>query len=157
MLPQISMEDRQKAIRLYKNKDLTIPEISNLTGLSVPTLSKIYRRAFYENILTARREDFALKPRTPNGQGKGKYIPTGKKRGNPNFGISQRKFTYEQEEEIAKDYYERGLTNSQLKAKWGINRPTMQRIRNEFREKYGVKANAPKCFKEKYKEENKND
>lgn len=150
MMPQVSTEDRQKAIRLYKNKDLTIPEISNLTSLAIPTLSKIYRQAFDGGVLKPRHEHSALKPRTPKGQGKPRK--KGGKVGNPTFG-SNRKFTHEQEIEIAKDYYERGLSNSQLKAKWDINPPTMQRIRNEFRKKYGVKANAPNCFKEKYKGE----
>lgn len=149
-MPQTIIGDKEKAVRLYKNPNLTIAEISNLTNISTDALAKIYRKEFANGTLTPRHEHSALKPRTPNGQGKSGYVPTGKKRGNPSFG-SNKKFTHEQEVEIAKDYYENDLSMSQIKVKWGIHPMQMQRIRNEFRGKYGIKENANNFCKNKYK------
>lgn len=132
----VTAEQKQKAIRLYKNKSMTIKEISNLTNISESQLSVIFRQAFEMGVLKPRNENLALKPRVPSGQGKTKYVATGKKRGNPNF---KPKFTREQEQEIAIDYYERDFTLSGLKEKWGIHPMQLQRIRKEYGTKYGEK------------------
>lgn len=111
---RISTENKQKAIRLYKNKDLTITEISNITNISVPFLNKIYSECFKNGTLKPRNE--------------GKLNNSNK-----------RKFTEEQEKEIAIDWYEKDLKLEQLKAKWNIHPVQLQRIRNKYRDIYGNK------------------
>lgn len=139
----ISAEQKQKALRLYRNKNLTIPEISNLTDISEPRLKVFFRQAFEMGILKPRKQETALKPRTPNGQGKKRYVPTGAKMGNPQF---RPKYTEEQQNQIALDYYENGFTLSLLKEKWGIHPMQLQAIREKFANKYGTKTN-PKIKK----------
>lgn len=142
----IPEEDKQKAIRLYKSK-YKIEEISNLTGMHVATLTKLFRQKFEEGILTPRRNHSALKPRTPNGQGH-KRTPTGIGKGGRNK--ERKKFTDEQEAQIAEDYYKLDMGLSQLKQKWGIHPVQLQRIRNRFKDIYGIKGNAPNYYKQKY-------
>lgn len=144
MMSKISEEKIQKAIRLYKNKDLTIREISNLCGISVSKLNIIYRECFANGKLKARSEARALKKRTPNGMGKGRYIKKG-------YHSVNGKYTEEQEKQIAIDYYEKDMTNKQLKEKWNVHPVQMQRIRNKYRSIYGFKKNAPPSYVEKYK------
>lgn len=132
----IKPEQKQKALKLYKNKTLTIKEISNLTNISQPQLNVLFRQAFEMGVLKPRREELALKPRTPNGQGKARYIATGKKRGNP---TPKSKYTEEQEQQIAIDYYENDFTISQLKEKWGIHPMQLQRVRKKYSHIYGKK------------------
>lgn len=125
----ISDEQRERAVRLYKNRELTIPTISNLTDISVSELTEIFHEAFEQKRLKPRKELLALKPRTPNGQGK-KKEPSGIGKGGRNK--ERKKFTDEQEKEIALDYYERGLTTAELRSKWGIHPKQIQRIRTQF-------------------------
>ena len=134
----IKPEQKQKAIRLYKNKSLTQKEIANLTDISMPQLTVIFRQAFELGILKPRRPEFALKPAVPKGQGKGKYVPTGKRVGNPNF---RPKYTEEQKKEIAQDYYEKGLTLTQMKEKWNIHPMQLQAIRKKVGGNYGRREN----------------
>lgn len=112
-----SIEIKNKAIRMYKNKDLTINEIANLLGVSFATITPVFRECFKNGTLTPRNENRALKPRIP------------------------RRFTEEQYEEIAIDYYENGLTRDELIEKWGIHPEHLQQIRNRFASKYGTKKN----------------
>lgn len=133
----ITEEQKQKAIRLYRRKDLTIQEIANLTDMSTSKVVLTCREAFKQGILTPRRPDFALKPRVPNGQGTTKYVPSGVGKGGRNK--ERKKFTDEQEQEIAIDYYEKGLTVSQMKEKWGLHPVQLQRVRNKFGAIYGKK------------------
>lgn len=127
------------AKRLYSTKrGMTIAEISNLTNISVPKLTIIFRKAFKDGELTPRAECRALKPRVPNGQGKSGYIATGIGKGGRNK--ERKKFTEEQERQIAVDYYENGLTNRQLKEKYNIFPVQMQRIREKYGKDYPKKA-----------------
>lgn len=137
MREPISEEQINTAIRLYKRKDLTLNEIANLVDLSTGSLTKIYRSAFRENKLKPRYPDFALKPRVPNGQGTTKYIPTGIGKGGRNH--EKKKFTDEQEEQIAKDYYENGYTMQTIQEKYGVHPMQMQYIRNRFASIYRKK------------------
>lgn len=132
----IAPEQKQKAIRMYRNKSLTIAEIANLTDISVPQLTKMFRDAFEMGLLKPRRTDFALKNRVPNGQGKSKYIPKGTKTHSPNF---HPKYTEEEQEQIAVDYYVNNLSVSQLKQKYSIHPMQLQVIRNKFSDIYGKK------------------
>ena len=125
----ISDEQRERAVRLYKNKELTIPTISNLTDISVSELTEIFHEAFEQKRLKPRKELLALTPRTPNGQGK-KKEHSGIGKGGRNKEL--KKFTDEQEKEIALDYYERGLTLTEVKNKWGVHPMQMQRIRTQY-------------------------
>lgn len=125
----INEEQRERAIRLYKNKELTIPTISNLTDISVSELTEIFHEAFEQKRLKPRKELIALKPRTPNGQGN-KIKPSGVGKGGRCK--ERKKFTDEQEKEIALDYYERGFTLSQLVDKWKVYPKQMQKIRNKY-------------------------
>lgn len=102
-----SKQEKQKAIRLYKDKSLTITEISNLTGISKPSLDLLYRECFKTGELTPRYPHKALKP-------------------------SPLRFTKEQENEIAYDYYEQGFSSKMLFEKWGIHPMQLQRIRNKY-------------------------
>lgn len=138
-MPKINIteETRNKAIRLYRNKTLTLREISNLVGLSEKTLQLFYREEFVKGTLKPRREAFALKPRVPNGQGTSRYMPTGVGKGGRNK--ERKKFTDEQEREIAIDYYENGLTVPQIKEKWGLHPVQLQRIRKTYGQNYQQK------------------
>lgn len=133
----IKQEQKQKAIRLYINKTLTIREISNLTNISEPQLTKIFRECFKTGELKPRSQNTALKPKPAKGQGKSKYTPSGIGKGGRNS--ERKKFTDEQEKEIALDYYERGFNCKEIKEKWGIHPMQMQRIRNTYGKKYAQK------------------
>lgn len=108
---------KKQALRMYKNKDLTINEISNLLGVSAGFLAKFFGECFRNNTLKPRNENKAMQPRVP------------------------RKFTEGQYEEIAIDYYENGLTRKELIEKWEIHPEHLQQIRNRFASKYGTKNN----------------
>lgn len=110
----ISPEQRQKAIKLYRNKSLTIDEIANLCDMSVPSCRKIFHQAFDIGVLKPRQSEKALKPVTA-------------------------KFTDEQLEQIATDYYENKLTVFELEEKWGVHRMQLQRVRRRFVDKYAKK------------------
>ena len=125
----ISDEQKQRAIKLYKDKELSISTISNLTDISIPELTLIFREAFKNKKLRPRNEQTALKPRPAKGEGK-KYVASGIGKGGRNK--ERKKFTDEQEREIALDYYERGLTLGQVVNKWGVHPVQMQRIRNQY-------------------------
>ena len=134
----ISTEQKQKAIHLYKKKSLTIPEISNLTNISLPALSVILRQAFEMGILKPRDVNKALHPRTPNGCGKPRYIPKGFGKGGRNK--ERKKFTEEEENQIAIDYYVKGLSNTEVKKKWGTHPMQIQYVRNKYSSIYGAKG-----------------
>lgn len=152
----------EQAKRYYRQGNLTIWEISNLTNLSKSKIYSEIGKAIKAGELQARQPDKVFKPIAPKGQGKERYyIPTGKPRGRkPNPDAKRRlrytgegqgnrknhpeKFTEAQKQEIAKDYYENGLTWAQLQAKWGIHSPQMQRIRNSYGKAYGQKPFKPK-------------
>lgn len=123
----ISAESKQKAIRLYKNKDLTIEEIGNITDISKYYLFKLYRECFKNGTLKPRDEQKALIQ--PN----------------------EKKFTDEQEQEIAIDYYINDLSVPQLRQKWNIHPMQLQRIRNKFKDQYPQKDCVPKKFKKEQK------
>jgi len=126
----ISQETKQKAIRLYRNRALSIEEISNLTDVSVPRLNVWFREAIANG---------ELKPRV-NKVGRGRYVPTGKPRGNPNWqNGGQKKFSAEQEWEIAQDYYINGLSQFQVYEKWDCHPVQLQRVRNKYAEQFGKK------------------
>ena len=139
-------EQRQKALKLYKNKNLKVLEISNLTGIPISTLIVTWRKAFENGELVPRREDLAMKPHRPKGQGK-KYVRTYEKGKFPR----KTKYTLEQEQEIVQDYYEKNMSFKQLKEKWNIFPKQLQRLRNKYREAYGIKPNAPYVYQNKYK------
>lgn len=139
-------EQRQKAIKLYKNKNLKVIEISNLTGIPISTLIMVWRRAFESGELVPRREKLAMQPRRPKGQGI-KYVRTYEKGKFPH----KSKYTPEQEIEIMQDYYEKGFSTNALREKWNIFPKQLQRLREKFRDKYGIKPNAPYVYQNKYK------
>lgn len=74
MMPKIAEEQIQKAIRLYKNKDLQITEISNLTGISLSKLTQVYKECFENGTLKPRAEKIALKHRPAKGEGRPPYV-----------------------------------------------------------------------------------
>lgn len=112
---RISPEQQQKAIKLYRNKSLTINEIANLCDMSVSFCTVVIRQALEVGILKPRNEEKALKPV------KAKYDDT----------------TLEQ---IAVDYYENKMSKNQLVEKWGIHPMQLQRVRKRFGDKYGKKV-----------------
>lgn len=120
----IKPEQKQKAIRLYRNKNLTAKEIAILTNMSESEVYVVLRQAFDLGI---------VKPREPEKSGKN-GVQT--KKGNPNL---VRKYTNEDMEQIALDYYKNGLSTSALRAKWGIHPVQLQTIRNKFSSIYGSK------------------
>lgn len=121
MKHEISEESKQTAIKLYRNGELTIVEISNLVDISTSVLYKIFRDC---------REKGILQPRQGTNE-------------------ERRKFTEEQERHIAIDYYENDMSTNKLIAKWNIHPVQMQRIRNKYRNIYGIKKNAPSHLREK--------
>lgn len=130
----INTSQKQKALRLYRNKSLTLREISNLVGVSETTLQLIYREEFVKGTLKPRREAFALKPRVPNGQGTTKYVPTGAGSGGHN-----RKLSKEREQELAHEYYNSTCTATEFMAKWGLHPVQLQRIRQTYGANYEKK------------------
>ena len=118
----ISPEQRQKAIKLYRNKNLTWREIANLCDISVPSLQKMVRDAVEIGVLKPRDEFRKNQSKTP-------------------------KFTESELEEIAVDYYENGLTKPQLIEKWGIHPMQLQRVRKRFGDKYEQKNRGAKDAK----------
>lgn len=142
------------AKRLYRTKkDMTIPEISNLTNISTPSLTLIFRQAFESGELKPRAEKRALKPRPPKGQGTSGYVPSGVGKGGRNK--ERKRFSDEQEYQIAIDYYENGLTNRQLKEKYNIFPVQVQRIRQKYGKNYPRKTD-PKVRKVARLDENGN-
>lgn len=149
-------EQIAEAKRLYEKGRLGANEISNLTGLPYTRLYAELGKFFKTGELTPRKPNLALKPKTPKGQGKGAYVPTGVPRGRKpkpkppkekrqgNHTTHPEKFTDEQKAEIVRDYYERGLTWGELQAKWGIHSAQMQRLRNLYGANYAPKSKAPK-------------
>lgn len=133
----ISKEAREKAIRLYKHKYLTLKEISNLTGISYATLTGIYKKAFENGTLKPRHEFSALKPRVPNGQGKQWCEIKGVGQGGRSK--ERKKYSPEEEHQIVIDYYEKNLSVKELKEKWGIHPMQIQRMREQFGHIYGKK------------------
>ena len=121
MKPEISEDAKQKAIKMYRKGELTVVEIANLVGLSKSGVYSIIRKCF---------KDGTLQPRQGSNEQK-------------------RKFTKEQEQEIARDYYENNLSWSKVKAKWNIHPVQMQRIREEYKDIYGIKDNAPNYLRDK--------
>lgn len=115
----VSEETKQKAIKLYRKGELTVAEISNLVDVSVSHLNKIFHECVVKGTLLPRQA-------------------TNK---------NNKKFTEEQERHIAIDYYENNLSANDVKKKWGIHPVQLQRIRNKYRSVYGIKPNAPCCFK----------
>ena len=111
MKHEISEESKQKAIKLYRKGELTVVEISNLVDISISVLYKIFKQC---------REKGILEPRQGTNE-------------------ERQKFTEEQEQHIAIDYYEKNMPTSQLMAKWGIHPVQLQRIRVKYRDIYGYK------------------
>lgn len=121
MKHEISELSKQKAIQLYRKGELTVVEISNLVDISVSVLYKIFRECREQGILTAR-------------------MGTNEER---------QKFTADQEQQIAIDYYENNMGKKEIESKWNIHPVQMQRIRNKYRDIYGIKENAPSRLREK--------
>lgn len=111
----LSNEQKQKALRLYKNKSLTIKEIANLCDMSEQWLCFIVKQAI---------KDGTLKPRDAT----------------RSLVFHQKRFTNEQLKQVAIDYYENGLTQEQIKAKWNIHPMQIQRMRQVYGEQYGGKV-----------------
>ena len=88
----LSTEQKQKALRLYKNKSLTIKEIANLCDMSDVWLYALAQQAI---------KDGTLKPRDAT----------------RSQVFHQKRFTNEQLKQVAIDYYENGLTQVQIKTK----------------------------------------
>lgn len=121
MKHEISELSKQKAIQLYRKGELTVVEISNLVDISVSVLYKIFRECREQGILEAR-------------------LGTNEER---------QKFTADQERQIAIDYYEHNMGKKEMESKWNIHPVQMQRIRNKYRDIYGIKENAPSRLREK--------
>lgn len=115
----ISPEQRQKAIKLYRNKNLTWREIANLCDISLLSLQRMIHQAVKIGVLKPRDEFRKNQSKAP-------------------------KFTESELEEIAVDYYENGLTKPQLQEKWGIHPMQLQRVRKKFGDKYEQKTRSPK-------------
>lgn len=124
----IKPEQKQKAIRLYRNKSLTVSEIANLTDMSEPQVYSLLRQAFELGVAKPRKPEYAIK-----------HGKRGKQ-GNPNF---KSKYTDPELEQIALDYYRNGFSVSALKTKWGIHPMQLQAVRNKFSHLYGSKEKPP--------------
>lgn len=111
MKQPISEESKQRAIKLYRKGELTIVEISNLVDISTSMLYKIFRESRDKGILEPRQGTIE----------------------------ERRKFTADQEQQIAIDYYEKDMSKNELVAKWNIHPMQMQRIRNKYKDIYGKK------------------
>lgn len=112
MKREISEEIKNKAIKMYRKGEYTNIEICNLLDISNSTLYKITRQHFQDGTLQRK-------------------LPSNTER---------QKFTEDEERQIAIDYYENNLSWSKLKAKWNIHPVQMQRIRNKYKDLYGIKV-----------------
>lgn len=111
MLPKITEETKLKAVKMYKQGNLKVVEISNLLDVSTSVLYNTFKQYREKGLLQQR-------------QGTNE---------------ERRKFTTDQERQIAIDYYENNLTLKQLQKKWNIHPMQLQRIRDKFRDQYGFK------------------
>lgn len=111
MLPKITEETKLKAVKMYKQGNLKVVEISNLLDVSTSVLYNTFKQYREKGLLQQR-------------QGSNE---------------ERRKFTTDQERQIAIDYYENNLTLKQLQKKWNIHPMQLQRIRDKFRDQYGFK------------------
>lgn len=111
----LSTEQKQKALRLYKNKSLTIKEIANLCDMSDGWLYTLAQQAI---------KDGTLKPRDAT----------------RSQVFHQKRFTNEQLKQVAIDYYENGLTQEQIKTKWNIHPMQIQRMRKVYGGQYRKKV-----------------
>lgn len=109
----ITPEMVEKIVSMYNSGNYTRNEIANLLNISVSTVSLKMR---------GRRV-----PGMVYGTGGG-------------YCQSHKKYTSDQEAEIAKDYYENGLTTKEIIDKWGAHPVQLQKIRNLFGAQYGQKA-----------------
>lgn len=122
----IEQQAIDKAIKMYRKGELKVVEISNLVDISVSSLNKIFKKCFDDGTLTPR-------------QGSNE---------------ARRKFTEEQEHQIAIEYYKENVSGSKLKVKWNIHPMQLQRIRNKYKYIYGVKQNVPNYIKARYNKSN---
>ena len=110
----ISNEQKQKAIKLYRNRNLTMREIANLCDISLSELEKLVRGAIKDGAVRQRNEFYVGLSKEP-------------------------KYTDAELEQIATDYYERDMNKSELTAKWGIHPMQLQRVRKRFGGRYEQK------------------
>lgn len=111
MKTPIDKETEKRAIQLYKKGDLKIAEISNLLDISIPKLYAIFREYRAKGLLTAKQGTNA----------------------------NRRKFTPEQEKQIAIDYYVNDLSHTEIQKKYNAHPMQIQRIRNQYAPIYGQK------------------
>ncbi|NCD07320.1 MAG: hypothetical protein EOL97_14500 [Spirochaetia bacterium] len=120
---KIDINDEQ----LYKLKQqyrqcLSMEEIANLNGISNSKIIEFLQPFFNNGELQIRKG--GRKKLDPN-RPKKKYNYYIKKGG---WGGQNKKFTAEQEQQIISDYWDKGLTATQLKEKWGINPQTRHNL-----------------------------
>ena len=113
--PKISDEQKQKTLKLYRNKSLTLKEIANLCDVSEKFVVKIVRESVANGGIKRRSEFFSNLPK-------------------------KAKFTDNELEQIAVDYYENKLSTFEIEQKWGCHRMQLQRVRNRFGARYGKKT-----------------
>lgn len=135
-MSKIPVETLERAKRMYKSKKYTLTEISNLLNISVNSILKSVIEAIKQGELKAK-SPCACKPRTPNGQGKQWVQCKGVGKGGRNK--ERKKFTPEQELEIAKQYFENGLTAKQVMAQYGVHPEQMQHIRKTYGQQFASK------------------
>lgn len=110
-MKRIDDETKQKAVKMYRKGDLKVAEISNLLDVSI---SKLY------SIFHEYRQKELLEPK----QG---------------ANDERRKFTPEQEKQIAIDYYVNDLSHTEIQKKYNAHPMQLQRIRNQYAPIYGQK------------------
>lgn len=110
-----SKEQKQKVIKLYRNKSLTLNQIANLCDMSLGFVKKLVKVGIESGQLRPRNELKVGKP-------------------------CVRKFTDEQLAQIAVDYYENKMSTAQLIGKWQVHPMQLQRVRNRYGGKYGKKV-----------------
>lgn len=138
----LTEEMKRKLKNMYNNRNLKIPEIANLSGVGLSTLTLFYHECFEAGELKPRKAQIALKPRP---KVKKESVSSGLPRGQR----KSKKFTDEQDQQIAIDYYENDLTIKELQEKWGIWPKQVQRIRREYGWKYPKKTTVPKKWRNK--------
>ena len=110
----IKEEVAERIRKMYRAKKYTKTEIANLLNVSVSFINKC----------TVGEE----KPDRSCGLGRG-----------GGYWKTYKKFTDEQEAEMAKDYYEVGLSAVALMQKWGAHPVHVQKMRNKYSKLYGQK------------------
>ena len=116
----IDEETQNKVVVLYKNGVIN-KEISVQLGISVQSVQNIIHKGVASGQIEPKKAVLFNKPKTPNGQGKGKYIKKG-------YNPHNKKLSIEQENQLLEDYFVKDMTYKQIMSKYNVWQGTIKII-----------------------------